>query len=76
MKNYPIRSYLNAHTQKKQIYLENKNKSGIYRWTNTTTGKIYVESSINLAKRFTDYFSIVFLDKELKKVEVLYTVHY
>jgi hypothetical protein len=31
MKNYPIRSYLNPDTQKKLIYLDNKNKSGIYR---------------------------------------------
>jgi hypothetical protein len=27
----PIRSYSNADTQKKLIYLDNKNKSGIYR---------------------------------------------
>jgi hypothetical protein len=26
----PIHSYLNADTQKKLIYLDNKNKSGIY----------------------------------------------
>jgi hypothetical protein len=42
------------------IYLDNKNKSGIYRWSNVISGKSYVGSYINLAKRFRDYFSIIY----------------
>ena len=43
----PIYSYLNADTQKKLIYLDNKGKTGIYRWTNIISGKSYVGSSIH-----------------------------
>lgn len=38
----PICSYLNADTQNKQIYKDNKGKAGIYKWTNIISGKIYV----------------------------------
>jgi group I intron endonuclease len=46
---------------------ENIKKTGIYRWTNTITGKSYIGSSINLSKRLNDYLNIAFLNKELKK---------
>lgn len=42
---------------RERIIQENKNKSGIYRWTNNLNGKSYVGSSINLSKRFNQYFS-------------------
>lgn len=62
-----IRSYSNADTQKKLIYLDNINKSGIYRWINLVSGKFYVGYSINLTKRFRDYFSINSLIKNIKR---------
>ena len=65
----PIASY-NIEKDKliiSKILRENIKKTGIYRWTNTITGKSYIGSSINLSKRLNDYLNITFLNKELKK---------
>lgn len=35
-----------------------KNKSGIYRFTYKTNGNIYIGSSKNLGKRFSNYFNL------------------
>lgn len=51
---------------KKTIYTENK-RSGVYRWTNKISGASYVGSSANLTRRFRDYFSLLFLEKEVVK---------
>ena len=61
----PIIVYKNA--DKLRIISENKGKSGIYRWTNLTNEKSYVGSSVNLSRRFSEYYSIRFLAKEIKK---------
>lgn len=59
----PVAVYTNADIQafepkgKKQIMNENRGKSGIYRWTNKENGKCYIGSSVNLAKRFQEYFT-------------------
>jgi hypothetical protein len=71
-----VNIYLNADLFLSKILKENRKKTGIYRWTNNITGDSYVESVINLSKRFNDYLNIAFLNKELKKVEVLYIVLY
>lgn len=60
--------YLNADIDKEKIVKENRNKSGVYRWTNLNTGFIYIGSSINLAKRFKDYFSYSHLTKKNKMI--------
>lgn len=39
----------------------------MYRWTNLINGKSYIGSSTNLLRRFRDYYSIRFLEKEIKK---------
>jgi len=49
--------YQNADTCKDQILLENKNKSGIYRFTNLNNGKRYIGSSENLSNRLLFYYS-------------------
>ena len=49
--------YSNADIMKSQIVKDNKNKSGIYLWTNIISGKTYVGSSINLSQRFKSYFT-------------------
>jgi group I intron endonuclease len=49
--------------QKPEILKENKNKSGIYCFTNLTNGKKYVGSSINLRTRFLEYFNINYLER-------------
>jgi len=48
----PVLFYSNADTQKHLILSENKEKSGIYLWTNLINGQRYVGSSNNLRKRF------------------------
>lgn len=58
---YPEKSYSNSDTQKVQILQENKGKSGIYRWTNLENGKSYIGSSINLYRRFLEYFNTKYL---------------
>ena len=59
-----VQSYSNPMDLRSTIYKENLNKAGIYRWTNLKSGKIYIGSSANLAKRFSTYFSIKFLTRE------------
>ncbi|XWW92062.1 GIY-YIG endonuclease (mitochondrion) [Cordyceps javanica] len=46
---------------RKLILKDNKNKSGIYKWTNKVTNDIYVGQSIDLAKRFIRYFNLSYL---------------
>ena len=68
-----VQSYSNPKDLRSTIYKENFNKAGIYRWTNLKSGKIYIGSSANLAKRFSSYFSIRFLTREsLKYKSVIY----
>ena len=57
----PEKFYENADTKKKLIIKENKNKSGIYRWTNKSTGDFYIGQSINLSARFINYYNISYL---------------
>jgi group I intron endonuclease len=51
----PMVTY-SASRYKYLILLENKRKSGIYRWNDLITNKSYVGSSINLAGRFSIYY--------------------
>ena len=66
----PVKIYKNADLDKFQIIKKGKGKSGIYRGTNLTKGKSYIGSSVNLEKRLKSYFSIYFLESEIKKVKV------
>ena len=59
----PIKMYANADIQKLDILLDNKNKSGVYCFTNLTSGKKYVGSSVDLRRRLLQYFSVSFLTK-------------
>lgn len=59
-------SYSNADTQKESILNENKGKAGVYRWTNKDSGKIYVGSSIDLYRRFTNYYNIKYITRTAK----------
>ena len=53
----PIKIYFNADLNKNTIIQENKDKSGVYQFTNLLTGKSYVGSSTNLSRRFSQYYS-------------------
>ena len=53
----PIVKYDNADLDKESIIKDNKGKTGVYRWINLITGKTYVGSSVNLGRRFKDYYN-------------------
>lgn len=63
----PLIKYSNADIDKFAILKDNKDKIGIYRWVNLDTGKSYVGSSRNLSARFRQYFSINYLEREIKR---------
>jgi len=52
----PLVVYANADLQREYILIENKGKLGVYRWVNKTNGKTYVGSSVNLSRRFAEYY--------------------
>ena len=56
-----IKFYEDAYSMKKLIIQDNKNKSGIYKWTNKLTNDIYIGQSVNLANRFIKYFNLSYL---------------
>jgi group I intron endonuclease len=69
----PIRSYPNANILKAKILLDNKNKSGIYRWTNNINNKSYVGSSINLAGKLgICYSKKAMLNKLSTRTSIIY----
>ena len=56
-----IKLYEDAYSMRKSIIKDNKNKSGIYKWTNKLTNDIYIGQSVDLAKRFIRYFNLSYL---------------
>jgi len=64
--------YSNADIQKLQIIKENKGKSGVYRWVCLVNGKSCIGSSINLARRFRDYYNINFISNKRNKNMLIY----
>lgn len=64
LSNPPVKVYNNADLQKKQILIENKGKSGVYRWTNIVSGKTYVGSSVDLSQRFYKYYNVASLIRD------------
>jgi group I intron endonuclease len=65
----PVKIYMNADIDKLQILKENQGKAGVYRWGNLVNGKTYIGSSINLSRRFRDYYSIRLLEREVKRTK-------
>lgn len=63
----PTIYYSNTAIQKKDILINNKTKTGIYRWNNLVTGKSYVGSAISLSNRFTIYYSLGALKSKINK---------
>jgi group I intron endonuclease len=55
--------YANADSEKIQILTDNKDKAGVYRWTNLKNGKTYIGSSINIFSRLITYYNINYLLK-------------
>nr|QDG01228.1 GIY-YIG endonuclease [Scytalidium sp.] len=61
--------YLDADKNKVKIFSENRNKAGVYLWTNKLNGNNYVGSSINLSVRFYTYYSLRSLAKSNRPLE-------
>lgn len=59
----PAAIYEDAFTMKKAILKDNAGKAGIYMLTNKHTGDIYVGQSIDLRKRFLNYFNLSYLSR-------------
>lgn len=53
--------YKNILDNKSIILKQNKNKSGVYKFTNIVTNESYVGSSSNIRKRFYRYFSLNYI---------------
>lgn len=49
--------YSNADKDKLRILSENKDKGGVYMWNHIQSGKRYVGSSVDLRRRFLEYFN-------------------
>nr|QJQ35311.1 GIY-YIG endonuclease [Fusarium brevicatenulatum] len=58
---HSVKFYEDAFSMRKLIIKDNKDKSGIYKWTNKITNDIYIGQSISLAKRFIRYFNLSYL---------------
>jgi len=53
----------------KGIILKNtKEITEIYKWTHNESGKFYIDSAINLFRRFKDYFNKIYISNK-KQVE-------
>lgn len=62
----PVISYINADTQKESILNNNKSKAGIYCWIHIESGKKYVGSSVDLYRRFMQYYNIKYITRASK----------
>lgn len=62
LKVFPV-CYSNADTEKESILNDNKAKAGIYCWINIDSKKKYVGSSIDLYRRFLQYYNIKYITR-------------
>jgi len=60
-------TYVDSWLNKSNILIENKDKSGIYRWIDTINNKSYIGSSTNITKRLRKYFSLSYLNNKIVK---------
>ena len=61
--------YSNSDQDKVNIFADNRNMTGIYRWINNLNNNTYVGSSINLSVRFHTYYSLGSLAKSNRPIE-------
>ena len=65
-------NYTDLEKNKSKIIKDNKQKSGIYLWTNLITLDTYLGSSINLARRFKSYFTIYHISKPVRAKTIIH----
>jgi len=63
---YSSVNYSNADTQKESILKDNKGNADVYCWANKDSGKIYVGSSVDLYRKFTNYYNIKYIIRTAK----------
>ena len=56
-----VKIYEDSYEMKKDILKENKGKSGIYMLTNKLTNDIYIGQSVDISKRFKNYFNFSYI---------------
>lgn len=65
----PIIIYINADTDKLNLFADNRGKVGVYRWISKISGNTYVGSSINISVRMYTYFSLRSLAKSNRPID-------
>ena len=65
----PIITYKDLE-KKILIIKDNKDKAGIYRFTNNLNGKMYVGSSSNLSNRFIKHFNLNYISKHKNELSI------
>ena len=65
-----IITYLNSYLEKDKAIKQNINKSGIYKWINVINNKSYIGSSINLGRRFKEYYNYNYISKAKRSVPI------
>jgi len=63
-------SYSYADLDKGAAIKPNKGKSGIYRWINKVNIKTYIGSSLDLGRRFMEYYSYSRISNEKRKFPI------
>jgi group I intron endonuclease len=66
----PIKSYVDAYAYQKEIYKDNKDKAGIYRFYNKINGNFYIGSSTNLKNRFVRYFNLSYISRVRNELSI------
>lgn len=65
-----VKFYKDVYLLKQLIIEENKNKSGIYKWTNKLTNEIYIGQAVDLSKRFRKYFDFSTLPQRKTPINI------
>lgn len=66
----PIITYNDLVINKRHIIKENKDKSGIYIFTNQLNGKMYIGSSSNLSSRFLKLLNLNYISKHQNELSL------
>jgi hypothetical protein len=65
----PVVLYDNADENKLNILADNRDKIGVYRWTNKKNSNAYIGSSTNISVRMYTYYSLLSLAKSNRPID-------
>lgn len=63
----PVKVYIDCVANKKNIFRDNKEKAGVYRFINLLNNKTYIGSSISLTARFRNYYQQKWMERSLAR---------